>query len=106
MIIDEYTFLILKIVVTVCTALATAYLVPYLKTLREDARYQKMIDMIAVAVRAAEQTITGTGQGAVKKEKVVAFVKDWLTKQGIEITDEQLSDLIEAAVYTMNRVEC
>lgn len=100
---DELTFTIYKVVISICVALATVYLVPYLKTLRNDARYQSMIDMIAVAVRAAEQTITGSGQGAVKKERVIAFVKDWLNAQGIKITDEQLSELIEAAVFAMNR---
>lgn len=105
MIIDDVTFQILKIVVAVCTAVATVYLVPYLKTLRSDARYKGMIDMIAVAVRAAEQTITESGQGAVKKEKVMGFIREWLAKQGIEITDYQLSDLIEAAVWSMKNNE-
>ena len=62
-----------------------------------------MIDLIAVAVRAAEQTITGSGQGALKKEKVMSFVREWLATQGITITDEQLSELIEASVYAMKQ---
>lgn len=102
---DELTFTLFKIVISVCVALATAYLVPYLKTLRNDARYQGMIDMIAVAVRAAEQTITGSGQGAIKKDHVMEFVRDWLARQGITITDTQLSELIEAAVFAMNNNE-
>lgn len=102
---DELTFTLFKIVISVCVALATAYLVPYLKTLRNDVRYQGMIDMIAVAVRAAEQTITGSGQGSIKKDHVMEFVRDWLAKQGITITDTQLSELIEAAVFAMNNNE-
>lgn len=98
---DDMTFTIFKVVMSVCVALATVYLVPYLKTLRNDARYQSMIDMIAVAVRAAEQTITGSGQGAIKKDHVMEFVREWLAKQGITITDTQLSDLIESAVWSM-----
>lgn len=99
---DDVTFTIFKVVFSVCLALATVYLVPYLKTLRNDARYKSMIDMIAVAVRAAEQTITGSGQGAIKKDHVMEFVREWLAKQGITITDTQLSDLIESAVWSMN----
>ena len=62
-----------------------------------------MITLIEAAVRAAEQTITGQGQGYAKKEKVMAFVRDWLASQGITITDEQLSDLVEAAVYALKQ---
>lgn len=100
---NEVTFTILKIVVSVCAALITVYVIPYLKTLRKDARYSSLIDIIKVAVLAAEQTITGPGQGAVKKEQVIEFVRDWMTKQGIDITYDQLSQLIEAAVYSMKQ---
>lgn len=100
---SDITFMLLKIVVTVCAALVTAYVVPYLRTLRSDKRYSALIDMVRVAVLAAEQTITGSGQGAVKKEQVLDFVRAWMQKQGIDITYDQLSQLIEAAVYDMKR---
>ena len=100
---NDITFMVLKIVVTVCVALFTAYVIPYLKTLRSDRRYQALIDMVKVAVQAAEQTITGSGQGAMKKEQVIEFVSDWMQKQGISITKDQLSQLIEAAVYSMKQ---
>ncbi len=100
---NDITFTILKIVVAACMALFTAYVVPYLKTLRSDRRFSALIDMVKVAVLAAEQTITGEKQGAVKKEQVIEFVRDWMTKQGIDITYDQLSQLIEAAVYSMKQ---
>lgn len=100
---NDITYMILKIVITVCAALFTAYIVPYLKTLRSDRRFSALIDMVKVAVQAAEQTITGSGQGAVKKEQVIEFVCDWMNTQGIDITHEQLSQLIEAAVYSMKQ---
>lgn len=100
---SDITFMVLKIVVTVCAALVTAYVVPYLRTLRSDKRYSALIDMVRVAVLAAEQTITGSGQGAVKKEQVLDFVRAWMQKQGIDITYDQLSQLIEAAVYSMKQ---
>jgi len=98
---NEITYMVLRVVVCVCATLITVYVIPYIKTLKEDARYKSMIDLIAVAVRAAEQTITGSGQGALKKEKVMSFVRDWLNSQGIQITDTQLSELVEAAVFSM-----
>lgn len=102
---NDITFQILKIVISVCVALFTAYAVPYLKALKTDARYSQMIDMIALAVRAAEQTITEQGQGKVKKERVLEFIREWLTQTtGSEvISQEQLSELIEAAVWQMKQ---
>lgn len=102
---NDVTFMILKVVISVCVAIFTAYAVPYIKTLRNDARYQGMIDMITLAVRAAEQTITESGQGAVKKERVMAFARDWMKQHGLDITDEQLSELTEAAVWQLKQDE-
>lgn len=100
---DNMTMMILKLVISVCAALITAYAVPYLKTLKNDARYERMLDMVALAVRAAEQTITGSGQGAVKKAEVIKFVSEWLYGKGINITEDELDQLIEAAVYQMKQ---
>lgn len=100
---NDVTFMILKIVVSVCAALVTVYVVPYLKTLRNDKRYAGMVDLIGLAVRAAEQTITESGQGAVKKERVMEFVRGWLGDRGFDITYDQLSELVEAAVYQMKQ---
>lgn len=100
---NEMTFLLLKIVVAVCTILITAYVIPYLKTLKEDKRYASVIDMIELAVRAAEQTITGPGQGKLKKAEVIRFVSEWLNRSGIGIMEDELDQLIEAAVYQMKQ---
>lgn len=100
---DDMTMMLLKIIISVCAALITAYAVPYLKTLKNDARYERMLDMVALAVRAAEQTITGSGQGAVKKAEVIKFVSEWLYGKGINITEDELDQLIEAAVYSMKQ---
>ena len=59
--------------------------------------------MVEVAVRAAEQTIKGSGQGAAKKEEVIKFVTDWMMEHGVTITYDQLEQLIEAAVFNMKR---
>lgn len=101
---NEVTFAILKIVVSVCAALITAYAIPYIKALRNDARYKQVIDIIELAVRAAEQTITESGKGAEKKQKVIEFVKEWMDKAGIQITVEEIAELTEAAVFQMKQV--
>lgn len=101
----EMSFEFLKIIVSICSALITLWLLPYLDDLRKNKRYGVVIDMIAVAVRAAEQTITDPKSGAVKKEKVINFIKFWLNKQGIDISDEEIGELIESAVYQMKQKE-
>lgn len=102
---NEITFSVLKIVVSVCAALITVYAVPYIKSLRDDARYKRVIDVIELAVRAAEQTITESGKGAEKKQKVVEFVQRWMNDAGIKITIDELSELIEAAVFQMKQAQ-
>lgn len=100
---DQITFDILKIVISICTALITVYAVPYLKTLRQDKRYASLIDMVEVAVKAAEQTIKGKGEGDLKKAEVIAFVSDWMEEHGIKISQDQLSQLVEAAVFQLKQ---
>ena len=99
---NDVTDIVVKIVVGLCFALITKFIIPYLKTLRDDARWKRLIDMVQTAVEAAEQTIKSPGSGAEKKEEVLKFVSDWLTKQGIEVTSEELDNLIESAVKKMN----
>lgn len=100
---NDLTFQVLKIVLTACTAILTVYLIPYLKTLKDNKRYGNLVEIIGVAVRAAEQTIREAGQGAAKKEQVVETVREWMNARGIDITYDQLSQLIEAAVYSMKQ---
>lgn len=99
---SEVSEIVFKIVVSVICALITGYLIPYLKTLRDDARWSRLINMVETAVEAAEQTMKEPGSGAEKKRAVMEFVSDWLTKQGIAVTAEELDKLVEAAVKKMN----
>lgn len=100
---NELTFDLLKIVISVCAAIITVYAVPYLKTLKEDRRYSQILEMVDVAVRAAEQTIKGAGKGVEKKEKVENIIYAWLMERGIEISTEQINQLIECAVYQLKQ---
>ena len=99
---NEVLYDVLMVVVIVVATLITRYLVPYFKSQLEDAQLERAADMVAVAVRAAEQTMTGMKQGKAKKAEVVAFVSHWLAEHNIHITEDQLDNLIEAAVYVMN----
>jgi LL-H family phage holin len=98
---NDITFNILKIVITIATALISAYVIPLLKEKLKDAKYQSLLEIVGIAVRAAEQTIKGSGQGAVKKDEVITFVTDWMVRHGISITQDQLDQLIECCVYNL-----
>ena len=113
---NDVTLTILKIVISVCSALITIYLIPYLYTLKEDKteeklpkdnvedkKYASLVAMVEVAVKAAEQTFRESGQGAAKKEEVIKFVSEWMTNKGVTISQEQLSQIIECAVYQLKQ---
>ena len=100
---NDVTFQILKIAISACAILVTIYACPYLYQLRNNERYSQLVDLVGVAVRAAEQTIKASGQGAVKKERVMDFIREYLGERGTSITWEQLSELVEAAVYQLKR---
>jgi len=100
---NDVTLTILKIVISVCSALITIYLIPYIYTLKEDKKYASLVAMVEVAVKAAEQTFRESGQGAAKKEEVIKFVSEWMTNKGVTISQEQLSQIIECAVYQLKK---
>lgn len=98
---NDLTFNILKIIISVATVLISAYVIPLLKEKLNDSKYQRLLEMVEIAVRAAEQTIKGSGQGAIKKDEVTLFVTEWMRTHGIMITQDQLDQLIECAVYNL-----
>lgn len=100
---NDFTFNLLKIVVSVVAALLAVYLIPYIRNKLKDDKYAQLLAIVEIAVRAAEQTIKGSGQGVVKKEEVMVFVTGWMNDHGFIISQSQLSQLIEAAVFNMNK---
>lgn len=98
---NEITFAVLSFIISVFCGLISSYLIPYLKSKTEDSEMQRVTEIIAIAVRAAEQTIKESGQGKSKKAQVLAFVSNWLAENNIHISEEQLDKLLECAVFTM-----
>lgn len=98
---DDLTFIVLKIVVTIATALITSYLIPLIRAKLNGAKYAILLATVDIAVRAAEQTLSGE-YGQVKKDVVVKYITDWMIAHGISITQNQLDQIIEAAVYSIH----
>lgn len=100
---NDITFELLKIFIAILVTIITAYIIPFLKIKIQGSQYTYLLEVVDTAVRAAEQTIKTEKSGAVKKEKVIQFVTDWMNNHNVKITQEQLSEIIEWAVYTMKQ---
>lgn len=99
--INDITFVVLKLVVSVCAILVTIYVIPFLKSKVADKQWQDLLDIVEKSVLAAEQTI-GAKNGTIKKSEVMAFVMDYISDKGLNLTKELIDQLVEAAVYKMN----
>jgi len=100
---DDITMILLKYVITICAVLITAYVLPYIKTLKDDARYAKVIEVVELAVRAAEQVIRDPKSGNIKKARVLKVVRKWLGEHNIDISEDEIDQIIESAVYAMKQ---
>lgn len=76
--------------------------IPFVEAKLADTNYGWAAEIIANAVRAFEQTVSGSKRGEEKFELVMDFVNRELSKLGIKLSEEQITMLIEAAVQEMN----
>ena len=95
---NDIMMIILKAVVSVATILITGYLIPLmirkLDTIKDDQLKRIILD----AVWAAQQTLTDNEE---KKTYVLMLVTEWLEKNNIHISPEELDALIESTVLEM-----
>ena len=78
------------------------HVVPFVESKLKESQYSWAADIIAHAVRAYEQTVSGSGMGEDKFQLVMEFVNRELSKLGIKLSEEQITVLIESAVQAMN----
>lgn len=76
--------------------------IPFVEAKLAETNYGWAAEIIANAVRAFEQTVSGSKRGEEKFELVMEFVNRELSKLGIKLSEEQITMLIEAAVQEMN----
>jgi LL-H family phage holin len=93
---------IVRIIVVAICLLISGIVLPYIKTLKDFKEMDLITKTINMAVKAAEQTIKGSGKGQLKKAEVKEVVNAWLSKVGITVSDELIDVIIEDAVYVMN----
>lgn len=78
------------------------HVIPFIESKLKESQYSWAADIIANAVRAYEQTVSGSGMGEDKFQLVMAYVNRELSKLGINLSEEQITMLIESAVQAMN----
>lgn len=77
-------------------------IIPFIETKLSETQYAWAAEIITNAVRAYEQTASGSGRGDEKFELVEDFVTRELNKLHIYLSEEQIAVLIESAVQAMN----
>lgn len=102
---NEILYEILKASIVLVLILLTRYAVPYLKQMVENSKYEWVVKWAEIAVKSAEQTVFGDKKGPERKAIVTQFIKKMLLQKNISISDEQLNNIIEAAVFAMKKKE-
>lgn len=102
---NDIIFEIIKSTVVIVIMVLVRYAVPYLKAQVKNSDLSWIYDWAVYAVKAAEQTNTGSGTGTLKKSLVKDFLIKVSAESGLNITDAQLENLIESAVYAMKQEE-
>lgn len=98
---NEILFTVIEGIIALSILIIMRYVIPYLKY-KVLAEIDKTVwEMVVKEVKSVEQSITGNGKGAEKKREVMQRIYVWAEKHNIQITPEQISQLIETAVYIM-----
>lgn len=102
---SEVTLIVVRIVFAVLSLVITYYVLPFINELTEKYKNERFENFVSDSVLAAEQVIKGSGKGAIKKEKVLNEVTEWLKKHNINVSEEVINTMIESIVFTMNHSE-
>lgn len=73
----------------------SVFLVPLLKERLGEAKFDKLMKLVTIAVEAAEQLCRA---GIIDKDERNQHVKDFLESKGYTIDTEEIENMIEAAV--------
>ena len=106
---NELVFNICLAIVVAIFGIIAKSVIPFLRAKKDAAmeqlretRWFWVADLVDAAVNAVEQTVSEDIHGEDKKELAMTYIMEVLKENNIEISVEQLSTLIEAAVKAMN----
>lgn len=107
--VNQLAFNICMALIVALIGVITKTLLPYLKAKKDEAttalrqtRWAWAADIIDAVVRAVEQTVEDGVHGEVKKDEATRLIMDFFRTNHIDLTQEQISALIESAVQAMN----
>ena len=100
---NEIIYEVVKAVLVIAIMVVVRYVVPLLKSKINGSELEWVYAWAVKAVKAAEQTQTGEHTGTQNKAIVKEFLLDLAKQKNLSITDEQLENLIESAVYAMKQ---
>lgn len=102
-------FNILMALVVALVGIVTRQLLPFLREKKAEAtekirqtRWAWCVDIIDAVVRAVEQTVSDEIHGEEKKAEAITWISRIFWQAGLNLTDDQIDALIEAAVQQMN----
>ena len=102
MTVTDRTTAVLQVVIAAIVIIAERFVIPALRAYIQGKKTDEIYSMIETAVRAAEQTITDSGSGELKKKQVTTLVTTWLEERNIKISSTQLDQMIEECVYLLS----
>lgn len=92
---------ITKCIIILLGTVITYVVIPYIKAKTTEEQRNNIYFWVQVAVNAAEQIYVEKGMGMIKKKYVVEYLRN----KGINISEEDLNILIEAAVRELNLLQ-
>jgi len=90
----EWLQSIMPVVLVVLLGVVVYYVLPWLKARLGTEEFDRLWNLVCIAVQAAEQLFPAAKSGADK----LKFVLKWLQDQGVAIDDGMTRPMIEAAV--------
>lgn len=89
---------VINAVIALIAAIISVFLIPWIKVNTTEQQRKTMLELIKIAVAAAEQIYEGEGRGEEKKK----YVLDFLASKGIAVDDEAVNAAIESYVQQLN----
>lgn len=96
----DIIFTAIKLVIMVLALVVSRYLIPWIRERMDASTLEVAINWVGQAVLFAQQTMSAN-TGEEKKAAVASFLEALFAQKGIDITEDELNVLIEAAVKEM-----
>jgi hypothetical protein len=97
------TYEVLQIVVSVAAALITAFLLPWLKAKIGEESWARLVEVVRVAVRAAEKAYEDEENNLVRQTAKYEYVLSFLAEKGIDLSESELDALVNSAVQELDQ---